>query len=86
MIGRMTSAITITVMESLSNLDITSRSSEDGHSYKHKGVDLKNIYKNVLLAIAELARENFEKEGFKVKIRPNEQSKRYETYVVEVSW
>ena len=37
---------------------------EDGCSYEHKGVNLKNIYKDVLLKIAELTRENFEKEGF----------------------
>lgn len=59
---------------------------EDDYGYEHKGVNLKNIYKDVLLKIAELTRENFEKEGFKVKIRPNEQDKRYETYIIEISW
>ena len=61
-------------------------SPEDNRGYKHKGVDLENIYQNVLLAIAELARENFEKEGFEVKLLPNNEKKRYETYVIEVSW
>ena len=59
---------------------------EDGHGYEHKGVNLKNIYKNVLLEIAELTKENFEEEGFEVKIRPNERNKRYNTYIVEISW
>ena len=59
---------------------------EDDHSYEHKGVNLKNIYKDVLLKIAELARENFEKEGFEVEVRPNERNKRYETYIIEISW
>ena len=61
-------------------------SPEDDRDYRHKGVNLENIYKNVLLAIAELARENFEKEGFEVKIRPNEKDKCFETYVIEISW
>ena len=59
---------------------------ENDHLYVHKGVNLGNIYKNVLLAIAELARENFEKEGFEVEVRPNERNKRYETYIIEISW
>ena len=59
---------------------------ETDHLYVHKGVNLKNIYKNVLLAIAELARENFEKEGFEVEVRPNEKNKCFKTYVIEISW
>ena len=59
---------------------------EDDHSYEHKGVNLGNIYKNVLLAIAELARENFEKEGFEVRLLPDNENKRYETYILEISW
>ena len=59
---------------------------EDDHSYEHKGVNLGNIYKNVLLAIAELARKNFEKEGFEVKLLPNNDDKCYETYIIEISW
>ena len=61
-------------------------SPEDDHGYEHKGVNLKNIYKDVLCEIAELARENFEEEGFKVEVRPNEKDKRFETYVIEISW
>lgn len=59
---------------------------EDDHSYNHKGVNLKNIYKDVLLKIAELTRRNFEEEGFNVYVRPNEENKRYETYIIEISW
>ena len=59
---------------------------EDGCSYEYKGVNLKNIYKDVLCEIAELTKENFEEEGFEVKIRPNERNKRYETYIIEISW
>ena len=59
---------------------------ENDHDYEYKGVNLKNIYKDVLLEIAELARENFEKEGFKVRIFPNNHDKRYETYIIEISW
>ena len=59
---------------------------ENGCSYEHKGVNLKNIYKNVLLAIAELARENFEKEGFEVKLLPDNRNKLYKTYIIEISW
>ena len=59
---------------------------EDGCSYQHKGVNLKNIYKGVLCEIVELARENFEKEGFKVRVFPNNNNKRYETYIIEISW
>ena len=59
---------------------------ENDHGYEHKGVNLVNIYKNVLLAIAELARENFEKEGFEVRLLPDNENKRYNTYIVEISW
>ena len=59
---------------------------ENDHGYEHKGVNLKNIYKDVLCEIAELTKENFEEEGFEVKIRPNEKNKRYETYIIEISW
>ena len=59
---------------------------EDDHGYEHKGVNLKNIYKDVLCEIAELTKENFEEEGFEVKIRPNEKNKCYETYIIEISW
>ena len=61
-------------------------SPEDDHGYEHKGVKLENIYKNVLLAIAELARENFEKEGFEVRLLPDNENKRYNTYIIEISW
>lgn len=61
-------------------------SPEDDHSYEHKGVNLANIYKNVLLAIAELARENFEKEGFEVEIHLSDGKRCYDTYVIEISW
>lgn len=59
---------------------------ETDHLYVHKGVNLKNIYKDVLREIAELTKENFEEEGFEVKIRPDEKNKRFETYIVEISW
>ena len=59
---------------------------ENGRSYEHKGVNLKNIYEDVLLKIAELTRENFEKEGFKVKLLPDDKSNRYELYIIEISW
>lgn len=59
---------------------------EDDHGYEHKDVNLKNIYKDVLCEIAELTKENFEEEGFKVEVRPNEKDKRFETYVIEISW
>lgn len=59
---------------------------ENDHGYEHKGVNLKNIYKDVLCEIAELTKENFEEEGFKVEVRPNEKNKRFETYIIEVSW
>lgn len=59
---------------------------EDDHDYEHKGVNLKNIYKDVLCEIAELTKANFEEEEFEVKIRPNEKNKRFETYVIEISW
>ena len=58
----------------------------DGCSYEYKKVNLKNIYKDVLLKIAELARENFEKEGFKVRVFSNNNNKRFETYIIEISW
>lgn len=61
-------------------------SPEDNRSYKHKGVDLESIYQNVLLEIAELARENFEKEGFEVELSPDNKNKRYKTYIIEISW
>ena len=61
-------------------------SPEDKCGYEHKGVDLESIYKNVLLEIAELARENFEKEGFEVKLLPDNENKRYKTYIIEISW
>ena len=61
-------------------------SPEDNLGYEHKGVNLKNIYKNVLLAIAELARENFEKEGFEFKLLPDNRNKLYKAYIIEVSW
>lgn len=59
---------------------------EKGYRYEHKGINLKNIYENVLLKIAELARESFEKEGFKVRVFLNDKNKRYKTYIIEVSW
>lgn len=59
---------------------------ENDHDYEHKGVNLKNIYKDVLCEIAELTKENFEEEGFEVKVRPNENDKCFETYVIEISW
>ena len=59
---------------------------EDGCSYEYKKVNLKNIYQDVLLKIAELARENFEKEGFEVKIRSDENNRRFDTYVIDISW
>ena len=59
---------------------------EDDRGYEHKGVNLKNIYKNVLLAIAELARENFEKEGFEVEVHLIDGKRCYDTYIIEISW
>ena len=59
---------------------------EDGCGYEYKEVNLKNIYKDVLLKIAELTRENFEKEGFEVKLLPNNEDRRYNTYIIEISW
>lgn len=59
---------------------------ENSYNYEYKGVNLKNIYKEVLLKIAELARENFEKEGFKVKVQLNYGKRCYETYIIEISW
>ena len=59
---------------------------ENDHGYEHKGVNLKNIYKDVLREIAELTKENFEEEGFEVKIRPNEKNKCFDTYIIEISW
>lgn len=59
---------------------------EGDHHYEYKGVNLKDIYKNILREIAELTKENFKEEGFNVEIRPNEKDKRYETYIIEISW
>ena len=59
---------------------------ENDHGYEHKGVNLKNIYKDVLCEIAKLTKENFEEEGFEVKLLPNNNDKCYETYIIEVSW
>ncbi len=59
---------------------------ENKCGYEHKGVNLKNIYKNVLLAIAELARENFEKEGFEVEVHLSDEKKCYDAYIIEISW
>ena len=61
-------------------------SPEDNRDYRHKGANLVNIYKNVLLAIAELARENFEKEGFEVEIHLSNEKRCYDTYIIEISW
>ena len=61
-------------------------SPENDHGYEHKGVNLNNIYKDVLCEIAELTKENFEEEGFEVKLLPNNNDKCYETYIIEVSW
>lgn len=44
------------------------------------------IYKDVLAKIAKLTKENFEREGFEVKIQPNEKDKCFETYIIEISW
>ena len=59
---------------------------EDGCSYEYKKVNLKNIYKDVLLKIAELTRENFEKEGFEVEVHLSDEKRCYETYIIEISW
>lgn len=59
---------------------------EDNHGYEHKGIDLKNIYKIVFAKIFEITKANFEQEGFEINIRRNENSKRYETYIIEISW
>lgn len=59
---------------------------EDKYGYEYKGVNLNNIYKDVLAKIAKLARENFEREGFEVNIRLNDKDRRYETYIIEISW
>ena len=61
-------------------------SPENDHGYEHKGVNLNNIYKDVLCEIAELTKENFEEEGFEVKIRSDEKNKRFDTYVIDISW
>ena len=55
-------------------------------SYEYKNVNLKNIYKEVLLKIAELARENFEKEGFEVEVHLIDGKRCYDKYVIEISW
>ena len=59
---------------------------EDGCSYEYKKVNLKNIYKDVLLKIAELTRENFEKEGFEVEVHLSDGKRCYDAYIIEVSW
>lgn len=59
---------------------------ENGRSYEHKGVNLKNIYKDVLLKIAELTRENFEKEGFEVEVHLSDGKRCYDAYIIEISW
>ena len=59
---------------------------ENDHGYEHKGVNLKNIYKDVLCEIAELTKENFEEEGFEVKIHLSDGKRCYDTYVIEISW
>lgn len=59
---------------------------EKVYGYEHKGVNLKNIYKDVLSKIAEITKESFEEEGFKVDVRRNDDNRRYETYIIEVSW
>lgn len=59
---------------------------EKGYRYEHNGVNLKNIYKDVLSRIIEITKESFEEEGFKVDIRRNDNNRRYETYIIEVSW
>ena len=59
---------------------------ENSYNYEYKGVNLKNIYKDVLLEVVELARENFEKEGFKVEVHLNYGKRCYDTYIIEISW
>ena len=59
---------------------------ENSRDYEYKGVNLKNIYKNVLLTIAELTRENFEKEGFEVEVHLSDGKRCYDAYIIEVSW
>ena len=59
---------------------------KDGRSYEYKKVNLKNVYKDVLLKIAELARENFEKEGFEVEVHLSDGKRCYDAYIIEVSW
>lgn len=59
---------------------------ENGRSYEHKGVNLKNVYKDVLLKITELTRENFEKEGFEVEVHLSDGKRCYDAYIIEVSW
>lgn len=59
---------------------------ENDHGYEHKGVNLKNIYKDVLCEIAELTKENFEEEGFEVEIHLSDEKRCYDTYVIEISW
>lgn len=59
---------------------------ENDHGYEHKGVNLTNIYKDVLLKIAELTRENFEKEGFEVEVHLSDGKRCYDAYVIEISW
>lgn len=59
---------------------------EDKYGYEYKGVNLNHIYKDVLAKIAKLTKENFEREGFEVNIRLNDKDRRYETYIIEISW
>ena len=59
---------------------------ENDHDYEHKGVNLKNIYKDVLLKIAELTKENFEEEGFEVEVHLSDGKRCYDAYTIEVSW
>lgn len=59
---------------------------EDKYGYEYKGVNLNHIYKDVLTRIAKLTKENFEKEGFSVDIRLNDEDRRYKTYIIEISW
>ena len=59
---------------------------ENDHGYEHKGVNLKNIYKDVLREIAELTKENFEEEGFEVEVHLSDGKRCYDAYIIEVSW
>lgn len=59
---------------------------EDKYNYEYKGVNLKNIYKDVLVRIIEITRKSFEEEGFEVNVRRNDDDRRFNTYVIEISW